>query len=117
MTTSATNLSRRQDTKAESRVVCFKLADPLPLPLPLVEVFPLPRSEVAREDLQTHNDPFWPLVAEFEPSISAVSSSSLKETVLPIPAALLFLAAWAEFNMKNLALNGFTEKLIRIQEG
>lgn len=90
MTTSATNLSRRRDPKAESRVVCFKL-DPLPLPLALVEVFPLPRSEVAREDLETPNDPLRPLVADFE--ISAVSSSSLKETALPIPAAPLFLAA------------------------
>lgn len=57
---------------------------PLPLPLPLVEVLPLPTSD---EDGLA--EALRPLPVDFEPVIWVVSSSSLKETALPSPAALL----------------------------
>lgn len=64
---------------------------PLPLPLPLVEVLPLTTSDEDGLD-----EPLRPLAVDFEPVIWVVSSSSLKEIALPIPAALLPLKPYTK---------------------
>lgn len=75
-----------------SRVVCFKLEEPLPLPLPLLP-FPLAGlliSGASWEDLKDCDATFLPLVVDFVPYNWVLSSSSLKDTALPAALVLIF---------------------------
>lgn len=56
-----------------------------------MDVLPFTGSAALREDLETAADPFLPLVTDLDADMSAVSSSSLKETADPALVASLFL--------------------------